>query len=598
MLWLVLVAGGCAAVAQSKEVPVAVTGQSAIAEQRFRPILRRWVLGTPEQRLALGADLTSFCRDNQGDPLVRLAHVLRAFNALQQGDLATAKRFARDGLLGPAGTVRDLGALVVGAALRRAGDYPRALDRLQPLQNKLIDDFATLMLNEEMTLAALGAGRYGDALGYMEVWLLEASAAQRQGVKSRLWQEIAKLPAATIWQQLERIEKRGEEGVDKTIKILLVRRLAVVAVGERNAGLARRLMKRFGSTLGSYGEAIAALAAARKRPRVAAKTVGLLLALGSGSLRQRSADVAAGLTFGLKVATGDARLVTRDDAGGNQGVRAALAELAAAGAAVVVAGVTPSHSDKVARLAKGLSIPVILLTPDSEQSHLHSPFVFLAAEPGASSVDRLAAQLRKGGVKVVAGLGLGGGTNALSLERSCVPPPQPSELRAERVQALVVLDGAYCDGRLEVVRSALTLPIALGLGATLPTGLRRVQAHLATGVFPLAADLWRHPDLASPRLRQWLKRGYGVPSWFAALGRDAAVLALAAVSRLAPATEASEVQARRAEAAATLARVRRRLWTSDARGFDGRRRLPRKVRVVMGPPPKTALSKEVSRGAM
>ena len=65
-----------------------------------------------------------------------------------------------------------------------------------------------------------------------------------------------------------------------------------------------------------------------------------------------------------------------------------------------------------------------------------------------------------------------------------------------------------------------------------------------------------------------------------ALGRDAAVLAVLAVHDLAASASDSDVRARRIEAAAALAVARADLWTTEARGFDAARALPREIRIV------------------
>ena len=71
------------------------------------------------------------------------------------------------------------------------------------------------------------------------------------------------------------------------------------------------------------------------------------------------------------------------------------------------------------------------------------------------------------------------------------------------------------------------------------------------------------------------------PSFWAGLGHDAAVLAWMCVQALPErATEdPSEVAARRAQTAQALAAAQAELWTSEARGFNGARELPRMIGV-------------------
>jgi hypothetical protein len=84
-----------------------------------------------------------------------------------------------------------------------------------------------------------------------------------------------------------------------------------------------------------------------------------------------------------------------------------------------------------------------------------------------------------------------------------------------------------------------------------------------------------------PPARAADSKGAPPGGWWAALGRDAGVLAWAAVRGL-PATgteDPAEVRARRAAVAAALARVEVALWTTEATGFAGGRALARRISV-------------------
>jgi hypothetical protein len=80
-------------------------------------------------------------------------------------------------------------------------------------------------------------------------------------------------------------------------------------------------------------------------------------------------------------------------------------------------------------------------------------------------------------------------------------------------------------------------------------------------------------------LRAWIGARGRAPSWFEALGRDAGVLAWEGVRSLPEqATEdPREVRARRAAATDAIAAAATELWTTEARGFEGARVLPRHV---------------------
>jgi hypothetical protein len=84
-----------------------------------------------------------------------------------------------------------------------------------------------------------------------------------------------------------------------------------------------------------------------------------------------------------------------------------------------------------------------------------------------------------------------------------------------------------------------------------------------------------------PSLEAWVKAHPSPPTWWMALGHDAAVLAWASIKDLpVQGTEdPGEVEARRVQVAASLAGARAELWTTDASGFGGGRTLPRTIGV-------------------
>jgi hypothetical protein len=590
LAWVVLMAlslaslpSGCSSSTTGGEAPVAALG-TLDSEAEFGPLMRSWVLGFDAQRQALDDDLEKFARRFPDDQLARMAQILRAWNALERGDLDQAHRLAQDGLLGPPGVPNDLASLVVGAADRRQGKHLEALRRLSLLLHKMLDDYATALLNEELVEAAIGARRWRDAVRFMGVWQREAEPGNARAVTARIEALLAAIPAKELYDSLHERGPQGEEESGVEMARLVAQQLAVKVVASRDVTLARLLLEAHGALLGRYGEAVARLAADTSRGKVKARTVGLLLALETSALRRRSADVVAGMTFGLGLPGSQARLVTRPGGKSDAEVRLALGELAAEGAAVIVAGIDVETSGEVVRYARDNSLPVVLLTPDAAGTHQAEPVVFLAGEEPFATVGRLSAALRQGGAKVVAGFGTTlragqaeDGRLGVGLEHPCSPLPAAAELRAELVGALLVYDGAYCDRDIWALAESLRVPVGIGLGASVlgkPTMTARV---LAAGVFPVDAD---RPD---QRLSAWLGSQRGIPSWWTALGRDAAVLAWSAVQNLEEAaTEDLEVKARRVEATSALAAARAPLWTSETRGFGSDRRIHRTIEVIQG----------------
>ena len=206
-----------------------------------------------------------------------------------------------------------------------------------------------------------------------------------------------------------------------------------------------------------------------------------------------------------------------------------------------------------------------------------STFSFVVGVDPADTVGRLAAAM--GGGKL-AGVGppLGDGRApalGLALERPCIPSPR-AELESAGVTGVVVYDGAACGAALSDIL-AMSSRVGLGLGVPDVTDRPRSARWLEGGVFPV------DPKSADPRLRSWLDAGRAPPSWWSALGRDAAVLAWAAVRDLQETTtDSSEVRARRLEATSALAAAGGELWTTEATGFGGTQRLARRITVRGG----------------
>ncbi len=568
-------------------LPEATLGVSVASERAWRPLMRRWVLGTPEEREALEAQLATFAERHAGDPLVRLALVLRAFNALERGELERAEALVRgkgqgdlrSPLFGHPGATRDLATLVIGTVERRRGQHRAALRRLRPLLHKMLDGFATDLLDEELVHAAIGARSWLEAVTYMEVWQREAEPGHEREVSDRVKVLLTRVPRTALLRALDARAADGRVDSDRDTAQLIAQQLAVLVVSSRDAALARSLLDRYGELLGDYGEAVARLAVDTTRGRVRSRTVGLLVSLRNDGLRRRSADVVSGVSFGLGLPGSASRLVTRDGAQGD--VRRAMTELASEGAAVIVAGVDPSHNGEIAAFSRDESLPVLLLTPDATGVAQSAPFVFLVGNEVAETVGLMARRLRDDGAAKVLSLGEPLSTArpaGVDAEASCSDPPPASELRGQGIDALVVVDGAHCgDPFLELVKASRAR-VALGLGVTSLRGELARAPRLAAGVFPV--------DVARPdaRLAAWLEAGRSPPSWWSAIGRDAAVLAASAVENLAESgTDAGEVKARRVEAASALAAARASLWTTEAQGFGDGQRLERSIRVVGGP---------------
>ncbi|WP_437832223.1 hypothetical protein [Sorangium sp. So ce1153] len=179
----------------------------------------------------------------------------------------------------------------------------------------------------------------------------------------------------------------------------------------------------------------------------------------------------------------------------------------------------------------------------------------------------------------------------VALALPCDGAFDPRALRPPGIRGLILAGDAPCAE--QALRAApRSVTIALGFEAAIspPPGSLVATA----GLFPFAAapasaqrlpggDAPGAPPQDAPgaavALEAWLATHPTPPSFWAALGRDAGVLAWAGVQRL-PKTgteDPAEVKARRLAAASALSRAAAELWTTSATGFGGKRVLPRAI---------------------
>jgi ABC-type branched-subunit amino acid transport system substrate-binding protein len=259
-----------------------------------------------------------------------------------------------------------------------------------------------------------------------------------------------------------------------------------------------------------------------------------------------------------------------------------MSELAGEGAALIIAGVDPAQSEAAAKYAADNMLPVILLTPDPSDLKGLSSFIFLLGASPEETTKALSDALRADGAKVVAGFGepnsAAGAAPGVGLVRPCDGTANVGDLKAERADAIVTFDGAYCTADLFTLGDALKGRVGVGLGVNGLYPPANNALVLSAGVFPISRQA------VDPRLAQWLGQGRLPPSWWSALAHDAALLAYEAVKDLEDtgAEDASGVRARRQEAAVALAQARATLWTTDTRGFIKSQRIQRKLNVAEG----------------
>lgn len=571
------------------EPPVPALSSSTRAQVELRRLLQRFAAAPRDERAALQAELVAFRRRYAGDPLNRLVDAHLAWIALEKGDLARAESLAAELRAGLPGVPRDIAQVVQGAALRRRGRPREAFTTLRPLVGKLIDAYARALLNVEVVTAATEAGRFTEAIKLADVWLREIGDEERAAARAGIQALLPRMPPEVLSRALRERQAAQQEDIPESellLRTLLAERLAAVALEKKDVRLAQELLATSGPLLGAQGDRIAQLAAGATTARVGVATVGLLISARTPEARRRAVEAAAGVSFGLGLLSangGDAgkvRVVSRDDAGeaGEDRTLEALSALTAEGAAVLITGFDRGQSTATAAFARAQEIPVLLLHPP-DPGAVSGPFVFVLGEEPTRVGEALVAALAAEGARKVALVGDAETVGAASkpagvtVALSCDGPMDERTLRLAGAQGLALNGDDGCAERAMEAMGALRLRAAFGLEAlgAAPAG----SLVAGAGRVPFAGAA-RDADAAA-----WLKAQVEPPSWWAALGRDAAVLAQAGLARLpAKGTEdPAEVKARRREVTEGVAQASAALWTTEARGFEGKQRMGREIRV-------------------
>ncbi|WP_437796599.1 hypothetical protein [Sorangium sp. So ce693] len=599
---------GCGAQDGGAPVSPALAGSPA-AQAELRPLLSRFANGARAERIALEPELLAFRGRHASDDLARVATVHLAWIALERGDLRRAEALAAEVEAAGRSAIGDLARVIRGAALRRAGKPRPAFGVLRPLVSKMIDPYVRELLNEEVTTAAMEANAWTQAIELMSVWLREADDDRRAAVRAQIGAQLREVPIDHLVRALRAGQATGEVvSPEVDLRSLVAERLAIVARERRDVALAKELIDRADAALGTQRDAIFELAAGADAARVEPPTVGLLLSTRTPASRRRGVEIAAGVAHGLGLLRpgSDARLVSRDD-GGEGSVDEALNSLTAEGAAVLIAGSDREQATEAAKFARTHAIPVLLVHPP-EPAALDGAFVFVVGEEPARSIEVLAAALAERGAKPVALVGgdadvrkdaapapagaagaAPAAEHGITLALPCDGPFDARALRPPAIRGMVLAGDARCaEQALRAAPRSVTIALAFETAIAPPPGSLVATA----GLFPLLAapsGAQPPPGAGDPRatpssgaaaaLAAWLATHPSPPSFWAALGRDAGVLAWAGVQRL-PKTgteDPAEVKARRLAAVSAMSTATAELWTTSADGFGGRRVLPRVI---------------------
>jgi hypothetical protein len=566
--------------------PEASLAASREAQVEFRRLHELWVQSTSRDRGKLAAQLASFLDRFPDDDRARVVSVYLALVHVERGQLASARTALAEADRGPRGSSYDLAQVAEAGILIRQGRPEAALARLEPLSGKIVDSSERYVFGEQIVAASLAARRFRAAVDHTIVWLAHARSEDVESAEAAARHMLRGMPTAAMEQRLQFLDAESDnefqasglaaarDWLRKFFRDELVRR----ATKARDGALARRLLDASPALRRSEaGAELSRLASSEGAlPRVAGRSLGLVLSQGDAELRRRSAQVGAGAARALGLPgsagkPGSVALLAQDQGSSSDAVESALGALAGEGAAILIAGVDRSHAERAARYAEANAIPVILLSPVATRQ---SGFAFvLGSEPQAAEAELLDA-LRARRVSAPIKIGPGGvpctPVNALAAE----PRFPLHEWRSQPRLGLLLVGNADCarDALEEVGRAGLRPSVAFGLECA------ELATRFATKYSTVVAAAGEFPRIGAASGED----ASGAPSWYEALGHDAALLAAAALRGFSAqgVDDARAVAALHARARDQLGRVRVELWSSEHAGFAGGQVLQRTFKAI------------------
>ncbi|MEO7036309.1 MAG: hypothetical protein ABI335_21005 [Polyangiaceae bacterium] len=571
--------------------PEATLSASSDAQAAFRALRPAWFASTMNERRKLEPALRTFLVRFPNDEQSDLVRVLLAFDCVSRGALTDARVLIAE-VRESVGTVHDFAQVAEAYALLRESKADAAWDVLEPLAGKIVDPDQRLVFSELRLRAAAAARRYAHALSAAEELLSESPLESQSALEDTVRELFRSAPKAALVENLQTFE-RGESDDGATSKArqwlrkMLRERLVAIAVREKDAALARSLLDTAPAALraSDSGSALVGIAGGvQSVPLILGRSIGVALSLGSADARRRSANVVAGLARGLGLPEsaekpGAVQLISEDDGGSSARTVEALRDLAAEGAAILVAGVDTESADIAARFADQNEIAVILLqlpTPGA------APFrhAFVMGESTVNEQTAIDAELSRRNLLRIARVGRGGEACDSPLSNAGGPRFSVDEWRRDRVSALLVFGSAACasDVARELHNVSFSPVLALGLEGSefvYAPDAPKTRFALGAGSFPLAARPAPGDNPALPAI-----------DWYEALGHDAARLAKVALDGFPDGRvdDGRAVRELHARAERALSAAQAPLWTSGFRGFSEAHVLPRALTIVS---PKT-----------
>lgn len=567
--------------------PAASLSANAEAQTRFRDLRAAWFAGSTSERRKLEPDLRRFLQSFPNEEPSDMIRVLLAFDCVSRGSLQEARVLIAQVRVS-FGAVHDFSRVAEAYALLRESKPDAASSVLEPLAGKIVDSDERLLFSELRVRAAASARRFTQAVKAAEELLGEAPSDGRTTLEDLVREQFQPAAKSDLVDALASIDQQDGDESQSTparewLRKLLRERLVAIALREKDAALARSLLDTAPAALraGTTGSALVGIAGGvQTHPLISGRAIGVALSLGNADVRRRSASLAAGLSRGLRTPNGESaptvQLITQDDGGNSAGTLEALRELAAEGAAILVAGLDGASADVAVHFAEENAIPVLLVQPpETWAGPLSSAFV-LGESPSREQA-AIDAELSRRGLQRIARVGRMGDSCESVAETAGGPRFAVQQWRRNRVSAVLVLGSAACAS--DVARdlrsvSGFAPELALGLEAAefvYQNDAPRARFALGAGSFPSQTRASAEDNPALPAL-----------DWYEALGHDAALLAKGALEGF-PDGRVDEERAVRelhARAQRALAAVQAPLWTSEARGFSQGQTLSRTLTIV------------------
>ncbi len=584
---LSVVAAACHGSQNAADRPEATLASSSDAQRAFRPLRSNWFAGSSGERRRLEPELRAFLARFPNDERTDTVRVLLAFDCASRGALPDARTFLAR-VREHVGSVNDFARVAEAYALLREAQPDAAWQLLEPLAGKIVDPEERLVYSEVRLRAAISAHRYANALVAAEELLAEAPPESQSGFQDLVREQFLAAPKSELvdsFAAYDRPEPNGNAAspAHEWLRKMLRERLVTIAVREQDASLARSLLDTAPAALraSTSGSALVGIAGGvQSVPLISGRSIGIALSLSNPDTRRRSASLAAGLARALGSPggmnqPGAVHLISQDDGGASTGMGEALRELAAEGAAILVAGVDGPSADEAARFAEEHAIAVLLAQPPET---LAGPFqyTFVVGESSNDEQAAIDAELSRRGLQRIARVGRSGEPCDVPALSAGSDRFSVQQWRRNRVSALLVLGSAGCasDVAHELRAAAFAPALALGLEAAefvyasdAPAG----RFALGAGSFPSPKRLEAVANPALPAL-----------DWYEALGHDAALLAQVALQGFpnGRVDDGRVVRELHERAARALAAARGALWTSEARGFSEAHVLPRTLDIV------------------